>query len=527
MPTGFTDSANITGAFAQWGRQHGWSLPLFGEEARAALSYRTFYRTAWALGKVIAARHTPGERIGVLLPSTIGAAAVFYAAIFYRLIPVMLNPTAGEKNTVSSCHTAQVDTVYTAQKLLDNLPTAPALVAAMRDQNIDVVCLEDLRPQINAKVKIGAVAASALPLRSAAALPGASAAADEAAVILFTSGSEGTPKGVVLSHGNIMANTAQVLARLPMLAGHRMINCLPIFHSFGLLAGVVLPAAGGMVTLQYPSPLHYRQIPRVIERHKPAIFFSANTFLRHYAQEASPAQMESLRWVFAGAEKLQDTTRKLWADKFNLDIMEGYGVTETSPVLSVNTPEDNCHGTVGRVLDDVDTKLTPVEGIVDGGRLHVKGPNIMLGYLHADKPGELHPPHDGWHDTGDIAAIDTSGQITIKGRARRFIKIAGEMVPLDGIEESLRPHWPDFDFAAIGIASEERGEELLLLTTKADLRREEIATALHHAGRPSLWIPRHILTVESVPVLSTGKPDFGTMQSLAAAAQAEGKISSV
>ncbi|MDM5146783.1 AMP-binding protein [Candidatus Persebacteraceae bacterium Df01] len=511
----FIENTNIVRAYVRWGKQHGWNSPLFSDTEKE-LSYRSCYRAAWALGKIIAARHSHGERIGVLLPSSVGATIVFYAALFYRLTPVMLNPVVGSRNFQSACRTAVISTVYTSKKFLDNLLTAEALTQAAQDAGATVVCLEDLRPQINTKIKIGAVLASLFPALSVTRLPGAVSSENEAAAILFTSGSEGAPKGVSLSHGNLLANVAQVLCRLPGAAGLRMLNCMPVFHSFGLLAGVVLPAAGGMFARQYPTPLHYRQIPKIVKKHRAEIFFSANTFLLRYADEVGSADLQSLRYVFAGAEKLQDATRTLWAEKFNISILEGYGVTETAPVIAVNAPETNRPGSVGKPLDGIVVRLEQVAGVAKGGRLHIKGPNVMLGYFHADKPGVLQPPPDGWHDTGDIVELDDDGYLYIKGRMRRFIKIAGEMVPLDVIGETLKAHWLDFDFSVTSLQDTRRGEEPVLLTTMPEANRQNIAAVIQDAGLPSLWQPRRVFVVENIPLQPTGKPDYLAIQQLAA-----------
>lgn len=503
---------NIPRAFVCWAKKYGWGRPLFLDFQQPSLSYRRLYRSAWALGAVIAAAHAPKKRIGVLLPATTGAAVVFYAAIFWRLTPVMLNLNAGPRNVLSACQTAVINTVYTSQKLLDKVPATAALAQRLRDNGIKVVCLETLRPQITMSLKLRAVLAALLPARSMPLLPGAAAAGDEAAAVLFTSGSEGHPKGVALSHRNLLANTAQVLARLDNLRGKKMLNSLPVFHSFGLLAGVLLPAAGGITAMQYPSPLHYRQIPEVIYRFRPSVFFSADAFLTAYAREAHPLDMGSLRWVFAGAEKLKESTRRCWAEKFGVRILEGYGVTETSPVIAVNAPAENRPGTVGRPLANIETRLVPVAGIKDGGQLWVRGPNVMLGYFNPENPGTLKPPADGWHDTGDIVEIDGGGFLRIKGRTRRFIKIAGEMVPLDSIEEALSQKWPASRFAVVSMPDKNRGEQIIALTDNPAVTRETVAEKFNQAGLPPLWIPRRLVAVTEIPQLPTGKTDYPAVQ---------------
>ena len=537
---------NIPLAFLRWGKKYSWRRPLFSDVKQRPNSYRKTYRSAWALGAVIAERHansavdsSGGESenknaiknpIGVLLPSSSGAAIVFYAALMRRLTPVMLNP-GGAQTLLSACETAQLRTVYTSQKLLDNSSAAAEAAALLRENGVEVVCLESLRPMVGLGLKLRALAASLFPSYSIPRLAGAAAKADDIAAVLFTSGSESRPKGVALSHRNLLANAAQVLARLDYLDGETMLNSLPIFHSFGLLAGTLLPAAGGMHVLHYPTPLHYRRIPQVIADFRPTVFFSADSFMSSYAREATAAQMQSLRHVFAGAEKLKESTRREWLEKFGVMILEGYGVTEASPVIAVNTPTANRPGSVGRPLSHVELKLSPMEGVKNGGRLLARGPNIMRGYVLHESPGELRPPPDGWHDTGDIAELDEDGFLHIRGRARRFVKIAGEMAPLDGIEEALSEAWPSRVFAAVAVPDKTRGEQIAVLCAPrpADeesetigdndepITREKIAATFRAAGLPSLWVPRQTLNIKTLPRLPAGKPDYPAAEKIAKA----------
>lgn len=520
------DAPNIARAFLRWGTLRGWSRPLFADFGAPPLSFRKVYLSAFALGEILARRAAANDesRIGVMLPSSAGAAVVFYAAALRKITPAMLNPAAGERNLLSACRTANIRTVYTAQKLLDKLDAARTAAEGLRRAGISVVCLESLRGEIGAAIKLRALLAACMPAKSLPRLPGANAAANDIAAVLFTSGSEGRPKGVALSHCNLLANITQVLSRLRGLHNETMVNSLPVFHSFGLLAGVVLPAAGGIFSVQYPSPLHYRKIPEVIREVRATIFFSADSFLAAYAREAAPADMKTLRYVFAGAEKLRDSTRREWRDKFGVDILEGYGVTETSPVISVNTPDDNRHGTVGRPMAEIETRILPQEGILQGGVLQVRGPNVMRGYLDSESPGGILPPPDGWHDTGDIAEM-ADGFLQIRGRARRFVKIAGEMTPLDGVEEAMQTAFPNARFAAVRVADDKRGEQIVALCDEAKIGRAEIAAAFQSAGLPPLWTPRDVISVDAIPQLSTGKTDYPAAQNIAESKTASGEES--
>ena len=504
---------NLTRCFADSCRQFGSGATLFRELPEAQLTFRKTYISAIALGSILQARHTAGDRIGLMLPSSMGAAVTFYASIFHRLIPVMLNPSVGSAQALSSCRTATLETVYTSQRLLENSPATVEIVETLKAAGIKIVLLEELRQVVTAKLKLKAALSGLFLPWSIRRLPGYHAGAEEHAVVLFTSGSEGMPKGVVLSHKNLVTNCQQVLTRIAISPCQDvMLNALPIFHVFGLLAGFILPVCSGVKTYQYPSPLHYKIIPELLYNWNITIFFSANTFLYHYGKAAHPYDCHNLRLVFAGAEKLRDETRQLWTDKFGIRLLEGYGVTETSPALAVNTPLHNLTGSTGRILPGIEARLEPVEGIERGGRLWVRGDNVMAGYFTADAPGQIKPPADGWHDTGDIADINPARYLTILGRAKRFIKVAGEMVPLDRIQDCLQNHWEGL-FVAVGIADKKRGESLALVST-VELTREDIARTLKQEGLPELWQPRRLLVVKEMPLLSTGKIDYPAVSRL-------------
>ena len=508
---------NITNLLFRRMALHGPGAPVFAEPPGRTLTYRTLHRGARALGAVLKKRHAPGENIGVLLPTSLGAAVVFYAAVLRGLVPVMLNVNAGSGALLSALRTAKISRVYTARALLERLPALADAAAAMEQENgARVEYLEELRGEIGFSEKMAALSASFLPGGWAkVGLAGARADADSPVCVLFTSGSEGAPKGVVLSHRNVACNCAQILSRLDATPADSMLNALPVFHSFGLTAGVVLPVMAGVLAWQYPSPLHYRLIPEVAYLSNATIFFSADTFLANYARAAHPSDFRALRLVFAGAEKLRETTRRAWLDKFGVRILEGYGVTETAPALAFNSPRQNKAGTVGRILAGIEARLDPVEGVESGGRLLVRGPNVMLGYMLAEAPGELRRPEGGWHDTGDIAELDGAGYLTIAGRVRRFAKIAGEMAPMNGIEERFRERWPESAFAVVSAADARRGEVLVLATDRAGTTREEAVEVLRAAGMPELWAPRRIVEVKPLPQLPTGKPDYPAISELA------------
>ena len=509
------DAPNITRAFVVWGARHLWRRKLFTDSGGALFTYRTLFRAAWALGKVLHTAHPNEKRIGVMLPSSAGAAVVFYALLSRGYTPVMLNPLGGERNLISACHTAQVQSVYTARKVLKNAPLADKAAKELNNNGINTFCLEDVRPKVTTTIKLSAAIACLFPAFFISQLAGAQASGNDEAVVLFTSGSEGHPKGVVLSHHNLQINAAQVLARLGNLRGQKMFNALPVFHSFGLLAGIILPPVAGITVMHYPSPLHYRQIPDSIGRFRPQIFFSADSFLAQYGKQSHPLDLTSLQLVFAGAEKLKESTRRLWLDKFGVRIMEGYGVTEMSPAAAVNSATNNRPGTVGRGLSNIIFTLQKMPDMPKGGKLMARGPNVMLGYFYAEAPGQLVPPPNGVHDTGDIADIDEDGYIRIIGRVRRFIKVSGEMVPMDGVEEFFGERWPGFLYAVVSIADAARGEKLIVLTNNKTLSREQVAEAMRESGLPPFWTPRQLSIIDEVPQLPTGKINYPAAATIA------------
>ncbi|MGH8552683.1 MAG: AMP-binding protein, partial [Methylococcales bacterium] len=340
---------------------------------------------------------------------------------------------------------------------------------------------------------------------------------DSPAVVLFTSGSEGAPKGVVLSHANLLANREQLAARVDFSSGDIILNVLPLFHSFGLTAGTLLPLLSGMRTFLYPSPLHYRIVPEISYDINATILFGTNTFLAGYAQHAHPYDFYSIRYVFAGAEKLQDETRLIWSTKFGIRIFEGYGATETGPVLAANTPMDNLYGAVGRLLPGIEYRFEEVPGIANGARLHVRGPNVMLGYLLASRPGAIVPPcscfGEGWYDTGDIVDIDENGFLSIRGRVKRFAKIGGEMVSLAAAENLAAKVWPSGQHAVVALPDPKKGEQLVLITDVSGANRHEILKNAKGIGEINL--PKLVVPVDSVPLMGSGKIDYPAVTNLA------------
>ena len=477
------------------------------DQDRKPLSYTDLIRASFALGRKIAAMTTPGEHVGVLLPSGAGVVVTFFALHAFGRTPTMLNFTAGIRNLKAACRMAGVKRVLTAHRFIDQAKLDDLVDALEGDQTITY--LEDVRATIGLADKVFAATAGLFPRRFRT-----ETRPSDAGVILFTSGSFGAPRGVVLSQRNLIANVEQIAAHIDLDPNWVMFNPLPTFHCFGLTGGVLLPLLTGMKAFEYPSPLHVKQIPALIRDSKASILLATDTFVNQYARAADPGDLSGLEFVVCGAEKVRDETHALIAERFGgVPLLEGYGATEASPVIAVNKPTDNRRGTVGGLLPGVETRIEPVEGITKGGRLFVRGANVMAGYLN--ESGELEPPVDGWHDTGDVVTMTDDGWITILGRVKRFAKIGGEMVSLTAAEDLAAQTWPDSRHAVVAMPDPKKGERLVLVTDKLDARPAELVARAQAIGAPELAVPRRIVRVTEVPVLGTGKTDYVAIQRMA------------
>jgi acyl-[acyl-carrier-protein]-phospholipid O-acyltransferase/long-chain-fatty-acid--[acyl-carrier-protein] ligase len=494
-------------ALADAARTRDTGRPAVADPTGVKLSYRKLLAGAQALGAKLAPLAEDGEAVGVLLPNTVGGAVTFFALQTVGRVPAMLNFTAGANNVKAACKTAAIRTVLTSRLFVDR-GHLHDLIAALEGQ-VRIVYLEDIRASVTTGDKLKAAARGGRPQFARGA--------DDPAVILFTSGSEGSPKAVVLSHRNVLANAIQALTLVAADGEDMVFNVLPLFHSFGLTAGLVMPLVGGVPVYLYPSPLHYRIVPELVYQTNATILFGTDTFLAGYARTAHPYDFSQLRLVLAGAEPVKDTTRKTYMETFGVRILEGYGVTETAPVLAINTPLANRSGTVGRLVPLVEARLEAVPGIEEGGRLFVRGPNVMLGYYTADNPGVLMPPEDGWHDTGDIVTIDSDGFVKIRGRAKRFAKIGGEMVSLAAVEALVADAFGGVPSIAVNLPDAKKGERLVLVTEAEGLTRSDLSDAMKARGAADIMVPGDILYVDRIPLLGSGKPDFPAAARLAIA----------
>ena len=461
------------------------------------MTYRRLLQAVAILGAKLMPLALEGRSLGVMLPTANGAVVTLFAVLSAGRVPAMINFTAGAANILGACRAAEIDTILTSRTFVEK-GRLENLVAHL-ETAVRIVYLEDIRKTLTAFDKLRGLVNWKKPL--VARKP------DDWAVILFTSGTEGLPKGVVLSHRNVLTNVAQCAARIDFGREDKLFNAMPIFHSFGFTGGVVLPLISGVPLYLYPSPLHYRTVPELVYWKCATVLFGTDTFLNGYARMANPYDFRSLRYVIAGAEPVRESTRATFMEKFGLRILEGYGLTETSPVLALNTPMFNKFGSVGRLLPGMTAKLEPVEGVEEGGRLYVAGPNVMLGYLRADRPGVLEPPPEGWHDTGDIVTIDAAGFVTIKGRAKRFAKVGGEMISLAAVELLAADLWPDNISAVAAVPDARKGERLILVTDKHGATRGEFQAYARSRHASELMLPAELIVLHKLPLLGSGKVD--------------------
>ncbi len=492
---------------------HGGGHLAFEDIERRPLTYRKLTLACFALGRALARGSRPGERVGVLLPNAIGNAVTFFGLQAYARVPAMLNFSTGARGVVLGCRSAAVRTVYTSRRFVE-LAKLGDMVDALEEADVRIVYLEDVREHLTPLDKAVGFVGLLLPGLTYH-LTGRRRDPDAEAVILFTSGTEGAPKGVALTHVNLQANRFQVASRIDFGPTDIVFNALPMFHSFGLTCGTILPVLSGIKVFLYPSPLHYRIVPTLAYDTNATLMFGTDTFLAGYARFAHPYDFYSMRYVFAGAEKVKEETRRIWSERFGCRIFEGYGATETAPVLSMNSPMQNRPGSVGRLMPGIEHRIEALTGIETGGKLLVRGPNVMKGYLTVDEPGIVKPPAEGWYDTGDIVDVDAEGFVHIKGRAKRFAKIGGEMVSLPALEELAEALWPGHRHAAVTLPDPRKGEQLVLVTDCAAATREALAAYGKSQGAAEISLPRTLLIVDVVPLLGTGKTDYRAVRTLA------------
>lgn len=485
-------------------------------------SYGSLLKMALALSRVLDRKTVPDEIVGLLTPNAAPTLGLILSLSMRRRVPALLNYTAGAEGLRAACTAAGIKNIVASRTFIEKAKLE-GVIAQLDGLNIHY--LEDFKAQIGWADKLWTLWRMRFPARAAVAQT-----PDDPAIVLFTSGSEGKPKGVVHSHNSVLSNVAQVRAVADFTPLDKFMMALPLFHSFGLTCGVLLPLVSGCKVFLYPSPLHYRVIPELVYDRNCTVLFGTSTFLGHYGKHAHPYDFGQLRYVVSGAEKLSEDVRRLWIEKFGIRILEGYGVTECAPVVAVNVPMACQIGSVGQLLPCIEYEMEPVPGIEHGGALYVKGPNVMKGYLLFDKPGVIQPPAArgaGWYATGDIVSMDERGFVTILGRIKRFAKIAGEMISLEVVEQNAARTAPSFIHAASSRTDAAKGEALVLFTTSPDLTREQLLAAAQSQGLPELSVPRIIRHVDAIPLLGSGKTDYVTLKQMAEADAAARTVEAV
>ena len=478
---------------------------------RKPMSYGKLLISSFVLGKKLADKSDKDEYVGVMLPNMNICAVVLLALISHIRVPAMINFTSGIKNILDSCKAAKIKSVVTSRMFVEKAQLEN-IVQALEDKNIRLIYLEDLKISIVDKL-VGLVQ-SFFPYQAYKAID-SEQNPNKPAIVLFTSGSEGSPKGVVLSHRNINANRFQLSTLLNFDMQDKFFNALPLFHSFGMVCGFFLPILNSLSIFLYPSPLHFKIVPELVYDRNATVFFATDTFLAAYAKMAHRYDFHNIKYIGIGGEKLKDETFKIWSEKFGIRVIEAYGTTEASPVVTMNSPMYYKRGSVGRPVPGLECKLEQVEGIEDGGKLLIKGDNVMLGYLRASAPGKIEAPKDGWYDTGDILAFDDENFATIKGRAKRFAKIAGEMISMTAVELALKNLWPDNLTALVRLPDPKRGEQLIAYTDKQDATLKQIQEYFKEQGFSELWVPKKVEILEKMLLMGTGKIDYPALEKLA------------
>jgi acyl-[acyl-carrier-protein]-phospholipid O-acyltransferase/long-chain-fatty-acid--[acyl-carrier-protein] ligase len=497
------------------------------------------------LARRLAARWRGQSMVGLLLPPSVPAALANFAALLSGKVPVNLNYTVSAETLASCARQCGITTILTSREFLEKVPmTLPC----------EAIYLDDLaaaKPGLGERLAALAMAfalpaplleraladrspvTTTVPPGTPLPRPGR-AGLDDLATVIFSSGSTGEPKGVMLTHGNIAANVEQLAQTFAFDKNDRVLGILPFFHSFGFTGCVVLPALTSLGVVFYPSPLDARAIGPLVRRYRVTFLIATPTFLNLYVRGVSPEDFGSLRLVLAGAEKLPERVSAAFEDRFGIRPMEGYGSTECAPAITVNTPDFRAagfrqvgakRGKIGHPLPGVSVRIVDPDmgapvAAGESGLLLVRGPNVMAGYLgKPDKTAEV--IRDGWYVTGDIAAEDEDGFLTITDRLSRFSKIGGEMVPHIRIEEALHDlaGVTEQAFAVAGIPDERKGERLVVLHTLKEDALSAVLEKLPQAGLPNLWIPRPdaFFKVDALPYLGTGKLDLRKVRETALA----------
>ncbi|RYD18741.1 MAG: 2-acyl-glycerophospho-ethanolamine acyltransferase, partial [Verrucomicrobiaceae bacterium] len=479
-------------------------------------------------------QETDKPRVAIVLPPGKAGLIANLAVLFAGKVPVNLNFTAGPEAVKSCIRQADVDRFITADPFVRKVSSFPW------PPNRDLIFIERVLPTLKQKIVKWAVISKILPAPVLGMLLGLNKRrGDDEATLLFTSGSSGEPKGVSLSHRNVLGNVCQFATRLDLPKGSAILGCLPLFHSFGCTVTLWFPVIEGVNLVTYPSPLETKRLAELIALHQVNIFLATPTFLRGYMKRIDPAQFASLKLVVTGAEKLPQSLATAFEEKFGIRPQEGYGLTETSPATNVNLPDlepardsiglpSSRNGSVGQLLPGMAIRITDPATDKDvpidkQGIIWFRGVNVFKGYLNQPaKSAEV--LSDGWFRTGDVGRVDADGFLYIEGRISRFSKIAGEMVPHETVEAAINKvlgldSEAERRIAVVGVPDEQKGEAILLLSTIAGPALEQECIDLRYKlldeGLSSLWCPKQIVPVAEIPVLASGKLDIKGCEALA------------
>lgn len=470
--------------------------------SNSALTYRKLLLTSYTLAIRLRKLLVEQKRVAVLLPNAAGHVVTLFSLYRLGITPAILNYSAGRQAMLEACETAEVKSVLTSKAFIEKAGLSDFIQGASGSFNI--IYLEDVKEALSLQEKLAGLFHFLLQKKGPVG-PG------QNEVVLFTSGSESKPKGVVLTHRNICANIQQARLVIAFNSSDSVLGSMPMFHSFGLTAGTMLPILAGVKLVLYPNPLHYKVIPELVYDRNITILFGTSTFLGAYARTAHPYDFaHSLRYVVAGAEKLKDEVRQVWQDKFGLRILEGYGTTETTPVISLNTPMNAKKGSVGKLLPGIDAVVEEVEGIATGGHLLVRGPNVMKGYLIHSK-GFVPVPE--WYSTGDIVTLDDQGYLFIQARLQSFAKIGGEKISLLMVEELVsRSLVAPAVCAAVHVPDRRKGERIIVFHTSKMNPLETLRESMRLGGQPAIYMPSELRYIEKLPLLGSGKIDYVTLK---------------
>lgn len=471
---------------------------------RKPLSFKDILVKTFILGNYFKDQFKRQEHVGLLLPNSCANVCSFFGLVGFERVPTMINFSSGIANVILMCKTSLVVNVITSREFV-NTAKLQDMIDAMINSNIKIYYLEDIAKTFTIKDKL-----RAYYFYKKKYVPYKYSGKNEC-TILFTSGSEGTPKAVVLTHNNIMANVCQCKCFFDLNNSDILFNILPMFHCFGLTVGTIFPLLCGSKAFLYPSPLHYRIIPELVYEIGATALIATDTFFRGYSKVAHSYDFNSIRLILGGAEPVKRDTRDLWSEMFGVRLLEGYGSTECSPVVAVNNPVFCRFGSVGQILPGIEYKFEPVDGIKNGGVLFIKGPNIMKGYIKADNPGKVIPLQDGWYNTGDVVEIDNAGYMFIRDRIKRFAKIGGEMVSLSNVENIVEKcfQWmnTEFQYCAVSIPHESKGEQIVLVTNNKMVNTEILQNYIKNNFISELCLPKTIIFREEFPILPSGKRD--------------------